>query len=114
LGIVSTLCLARREAVHYAICVRCWYNAGANHPRSFHLPTTFGHGVNFLHGDTPEWGFELCVWLMHPGVTMEEIVRRCRSMILASGTLAPVEQTERELGDEFTRRMRPRKALQAR
>eukprot|EP00633_Aureoumbra_lagunensis_P009056 CAMPEP_0197323220 /NCGR_PEP_ID=MMETSP0891-20130614/70381_1 /TAXON_ID=44058 ORGANISM="Aureoumbra lagunensis, Strain CCMP1510" /NCGR_SAMPLE_ID=MMETSP0891 /ASSEMBLY_ACC=CAM_ASM_000534 /LENGTH=1331 /DNA_ID=CAMNT_0042815807 /DNA_START=1 /DNA_END=3996 /DNA_ORIENTATION=- len=62
--------------------------------------------------DEPQWGFELCLWLLHPGVVIDDIASRVRTLILASGTLSPVLQTERELGIKFSQRMR-RKALEA-
>lgn len=56
-------------------------------------------------GVQPTWGFELNLALLHPGVMMDDLSRRVRALVLASGTLSPVEKTERELGSQFAKRM---------
>lgn len=61
---------------------------------------------------SPVWGFELSVMLLHPGIMIDGLSTKVRALVLASGTLSPVEKTERELGEQFAKRMK-KKALEA-
>ena len=96
-SLVGVLRLACAERPHYAGCVRAWHNMGTKFPRAF------GRGNDARR---PTWGLELCCWLLHPGVVLDGLVKKVRCIVLASGTLSPVEKTERELGVEFSRRMK--------
>jgi len=47
------------------------------------------------------WSYRLTVLLVQPEAVFESLVRNCRSVIVASGTLAPVASFRAELGDAF-------------
>ena len=52
---------------------------------------SLGRELERVAGTRPDWGFELCVWLLHPGVVLDDLVKKVRCVVLASGTLAPFE-----------------------
>ena len=110
-GLAGCLLLAYQQRTHYAICCRAWPNQSCERPKRFR-DSLFAQDLQKLSGTEPAWGFELCCWLLHPGVVLDDLSKKVRCLVLASGTLAPLEQTERELGAEFSRRMTC-KALQA-
>lgn len=47
----------------------------------------------------------LNVWCLHPGVIFQPLSQQCRSMILASGTLSPMDGTISELDTTFSVRL---------
>ncbi|CBZ53396.1 conserved hypothetical protein [Neospora caninum Liverpool] len=49
----------------------------------------------------------LHLWLLAPAVTFERISAQARTVIVASGTLEPIESLMSELGPSFTRRLLP-------
>ncbi|PFH38631.1 hypothetical protein BESB_009730 [Besnoitia besnoiti] len=49
----------------------------------------------------------LHLWLLAPAVTFERISRQARTVVVASGTLEPIESLMSELGPSFTRRLLP-------
>ena len=57
------------------------------------------HG-NYCNGSTPPWEAFLVVNLLTPSLFMKELRDRCRSVILASGSLAPLPSLCAELGLE--------------
>ena len=110
-GLAGCLLLAYQQRTHYAICCRAWPNQSCERPKRFR-DSLHSQDLQRLSGTEPAWGFELCVWLLHPGVVLDDLAKKVRCLVLASGTLAPLDQTERELGVEFSRRMAT-KALEA-
>ena len=54
------------------------------------------HG-EFCDGSTPHWEGCLSISLLSPGILMDGIASECRSLILASGTLAPIPSMIAEL-----------------
>jgi Fanconi anemia group J protein len=110
-GLAGCLLLAYQQRTHYAICCRAWPNQSCERPKRFR-DSLHSQDLQRLSGTEPAWGFELCVWLLHPGVVLDDLAKKVRCLVLASGTLAPLDQTERELGIEFSRRMAT-KALEA-
>ena len=60
----------------------------------------FGAGVrhgDYCNGSTPLWECHLVLRLLSPGLLMREISQQCRSVILASGSLAPLPSVCAEL-----------------
>lgn len=59
-----------------------------------------GQGVrhgDYCDGSTPKWECHLVLRLLSPGLLMREISHECRSVILASGSLAPLQSVCAEL-----------------
>lgn len=54
------------------------------------------HG-DYCDGSTPAWECHLVLRLLSPGLLMREIAHQCRSVILASGSLAPLPSVCAEL-----------------
>lgn len=54
------------------------------------------HG-SYCDGSTPKWEAHLVIHLLTPGALMQQIADRCRSVVLASGTLAPISSLVGEL-----------------
>lgn len=50
---------------------------------------TISHDTH-CNGQTPRWESHLIVNLLTPGILMAPLLRDCRSVVLASGTLAPI------------------------
>ena len=48
---------------------------------------------------------KFCLWCMNPAVAFEEVARLSHSVILASGTLSPLDSFASELGVEFKMRL---------
>lgn len=59
------------------------------------------------HGQLMRYRLRLRVELLHAEVTFGELAREARSVVLASGTLAPMRGMASELGREFSARMEP-------
>lgn len=49
--------------------------------------------------------FKLCFWCLHPGVAFSRVTAKTHSVILTSGTLAPIESFASELGTLFDVRL---------
>jgi hypothetical protein len=49
--------------------------------------------------------YKFCLWCMNPAVAFEEIAKQTHSIILASGTLSPLDSFATELGVEFKIRL---------
>ena len=49
--------------------------------------------------------FKFCLWCMNPAVAFQEVADAAHSVILASGTLSPLESFASELGVEFKMRL---------
>eukprot|EP00536_Pseudo-nitzschia_multiseries_P011847 jgi/Psemu1/260170/estExt_Genewise1Plus.C_4270011 len=71
------------------------------------------HGVrhgDYCNGSTPAWECHLILRLLSPGLLMREISQECRSLVLASGSLAPLPSLCAELnlfGKESSSRSSP-------
>ena len=50
---------------------------------------------------TRQWVTSLGFWCMNPAVTFHELQEECRSVLLASGTLSPMDTFSSELGVDF-------------
>ena len=67
---------------------------------------TLGSGTR--HGDwckgTPKWEGHLVLKLLFPGLLMKDLATKCRSVVLASGSLSPISSlcAELDLQDETT------------
>ena len=60
----------------------------------------FGNGVRhgeYCNGSTPLWECHLVLRLLSPGLLMRDLSQKCRSVILASGSLAPLPSVCAEL-----------------
>ena len=60
----------------------------------------FGNGVrhgDYCNGSTPLWECHLVLRLLSPGLLMRDLSQKCRSVILASGSLAPLPSVCAEL-----------------
>ena len=60
----------------------------------------FGHVVRhgeYCDGSAPAWEASLILNLLTPGILMEEMTSQCRTLVLASGTLAPIRSLCAEL-----------------
>ena len=57
---------------------------------------TISHDT-YCNGQTPRWESHLIVNLLTPGILMAPLLRDCRSVVLASGTLAPIRSLCAEL-----------------
>ena len=49
--------------------------------------------------------YKFCLWCMNPAVAFEDIAKKTHSIVLASGTLSPLESFATELGVEFKIRL---------
>ncbi|KAJ8608716.1 hypothetical protein CTAYLR_009655 [Chrysophaeum taylorii] len=114
------MCYANKG--HYAICVNAWYNEASAFKQSFDGRKKSDGGGDDDDDDeyhqqqqliatpdgrmVPVWGFELSLMLLHPGVIMDGLAKSVRCLVLASGTLSPIDKTQHELGDHFTERMK--------
>ena len=49
--------------------------------------------------------YKFCLWCMNPAVAFEDIAEKTHSIVLASGTLSPLESFATELGVEFKIRL---------
>jgi len=58
--------------------------------------TSIRHG-SFCNGSAPKWECVLVINLLTPGILMKELSDSCRTVILASGTLAPISSLAGEL-----------------
>jgi hypothetical protein len=54
------------------------------------------HG-SYCDGSTPRWETAIVVRLLTPGILMKEISNNCRTLVLASGTLSPIQSLAAEL-----------------
>ncbi len=82
--ILSKIVLVFRNARDYAVVLRVWDNGRSEHKRVF--PNT--------HNEVPRWGADVCLWLLIPEVVMTPLVTQARSVILASGTLSPMNSMQ--------------------
>ena len=60
------------------------------------LGMAVSHG-DFCDGTTPRWESVLILELLTPGILMEDISSQCRTIVLASGSLAPISSLCAEL-----------------
>ncbi len=67
-----------------------------NPTQEFNPPNAVRHG-DYCNGSTPPFECHLVVRLLSPGLLMREISQECRSVILASGSLAPLPSVCAEL-----------------
>jgi hypothetical protein len=73
-------------------------------------PATLGYGTGTRHGDwcraeeTPKWEAHIVLKLLFPGLLMKELTSKCRSVVLASGSLSPLSSlcAELDLRDDET------------
>ena len=65
---------------------------------------------NSLNGQTTKWLGKISLRLLTPSILFEDLNRKCRSIILASGTLAPLMSFAAELGlkDNYEEKERQR------
>jgi hypothetical protein len=71
---------------------------------------SIGYGTGVRHGEwcdaslTPKWEAHLVLHLLWPGLLMKDLASECRSVVLASGSLAPLQSlcAELDLQDEET------------
>ena len=54
------------------------------------------HG-SFCNGSRPRWESRLVIRLLSPGLLMKDLTEKCRSVVLASGSLAPLPSLCAEL-----------------
>jgi hypothetical protein len=62
----------------------------------YSIQNSVRHG-DFCNGARPRWECHLVLRLLSPGILMKDITRQCRSVILASGSLAPLPSLCAEL-----------------
>jgi len=53
--------------------------------------------ADFCDGTTPKWESVFALELLTPGILMEDITSKCRTVVLASGSLAPISSLCAEL-----------------
>jgi fanconi anemia group J protein len=51
--------------------------------------------------DDDSWMFKICFWCMNPAIAFKELTEQARSVVLASGTLSPLDAFASELGCNF-------------
>uniref|UniRef100_A0A0G4FSP7 Helicase ATP-binding domain-containing protein n=1 Tax=Chromera velia CCMP2878 TaxID=1169474 RepID=A0A0G4FSP7_9ALVE len=74
----------------------CFYSIILQKPNpKFNKRNNFGGSREASSGPT------LSFWLMHPGVVFERVAQKAQSVVLASGTLCPLEPFKTELGPAF-------------
>ena len=54
------------------------------------------HG-SYCDGSTPQWEAALVLQLLTPGILMRDLSFNCRTLVLASGTLSPIQSLTAEL-----------------
>ena len=67
--------------------------------------TSFFNSNNNSSSNRKQSMYKLCLWCMNPAVAFEEIAKQTHSIILASGTLSPLDSFATELGVEFKIRL---------
>jgi Rad3-related DNA helicase len=55
---------------------------------------------------------QLCIWCLHASVGFSDISEQCHSVILASGTLSPLDSFAGELGADFPVRVEASHVIQ--
>uniref|UniRef100_K3X4V5 Helicase ATP-binding domain-containing protein n=1 Tax=Globisporangium ultimum (strain ATCC 200006 / CBS 805.95 / DAOM BR144) TaxID=431595 RepID=K3X4V5_GLOUD len=51
------------------------------------------------------WELKMCIWCLNAAVAFSDVVKQCRSVILTSGTLSPMDSFAGELGTDFPIRL---------
>jgi len=74
----------------------------ARHPEQFAV--SVGLQVSGTHRDEGNWPVFITLYLLSPAVMFERLAADAHSIVLASGTLSPVESFFTELGDTFAER----------
>ncbi|CAJ1966607.1 unnamed protein product [Cylindrotheca closterium] len=78
----------------------CWHEpCTTKNERGYLVPgrQPVFHGA-FCDGGIPQWECHLVLRLLSPGVMLEDLREKCHSVILASGSLAPIPSLCSELG----------------
>ncbi|KAK9806231.1 hypothetical protein WJX72_006639 [[Myrmecia] bisecta] len=103
--------------------LRLMYAAGSEHVRDYRLAiqkwvrhgdgnNNRGKGRNFRRntnedgqGEVSGWVVQFCLWSLNPAVAFHEVSEKARSVLLTSGTLAPMATFASELGVAFPTRL---------
>ena len=62
---------------------------------------TWNHRGKSSHSTNTELVKELSLWLLSPNVIFQELSKHCKSIILTSGSLSPLQSFQSELGTKF-------------
>ena len=82
---------------------------------SSHLKCTHQHGPLLQHStdqQAPVWNYTWSCWLMTPALIFEPLSQQAGSIVLASGTLAPMTSFKSELGSDFAARLSPSSTME--
>ena len=82
---------------------------------SSHLKCTHQHGRLLQHStdqQAPVWNYTWSCWLMTPALIFEPLSQQAGSIVLASGTLAPMTSFKSELGSDFAARLSPSSTME--
>ena len=74
----------------------CPHKACTHDHRNGQFSGAVCHGM-YCDGSTPRWEGALVLQLLTPGILMEDITSQCRTLVLASGSLAPISSLCAEL-----------------